>query len=152
MIGAECAKPSLMKEVIATADAPVALGAYSQAVKVNDMIFLSGQLPISPKTNELISGSIAEQTVQVLTNIREILEEGGARMDDVVKVTIFLQDLSNFDEMNRAYQQFFPNSETSTNLLPARSTVQVARLPRDADLEIECIAVISRDYQTPELY
>jgi len=152
MVGAICATPRRMKEVIATADAPVALGAYSQAVKVNDMIFLSGQLPISPKTNELISGTITEQTVQVLTNIREILEEGGARMDDVVKVTIFLQDLSNFDEMNRAYQRFFPNSETSTNLLPARSTVQVARLPRDADLEIECIAVISRDYQAPELY
>ncbi len=141
-----------MKEIIATADAPAALGPYAQGVKVNDTIYVSGQLPINPKTNELVGGSIAVQTEQVLVNLREILEEGGARLDDVVKITIYMIDLNQFDEMNRIFALFFPNTPTSTNLLPARATVQVARLPKDAELEMDCIAVISRDYQTPELY
>jgi 2-iminobutanoate/2-iminopropanoate deaminase len=135
-----------MKEIIATPDAPAAIGPYAQAVKVNDMIFVSGQLPYNPKNRELITGPIAAQTEQVLLNIRSILEEGGAHLDDVVKVTIYLQDLNNFDAMNEVYELFFPNNENSTNLLPARSTVEVARLPRDAGIEIDAIAVISRDY------
>lgn len=141
-----------MKETIATADAPAALGPYAQGVKVNDMIFVSGQLPVNPKTNQLLTGSIAVQTEQVLTNLREILEEGGARLDDVVKINIYMTDLNDFDEMNRIFSRFFPNTETSTNLLPARATVEVSRLPKDAQIEMDCIAVISRDYQTPELY
>lgn len=141
-----------MKEIIATADAPAALGPYAQGVKVNDTIYVSGQLPINPKTNQLLTGSIGAQTEQVLVNMREILEEGGARLDDVVKITIYMTDLDHFDEMNRVFAYFFPNTETSTNLLPARVTVEVSRLPRGAEIEIDCIAVISRDYIAPELY
>lgn len=141
-----------MKEIIATADAPAALGPYAQGVKVNDMIFVSGQLPVNPKTNQLVTGSIGAQTEQVLINLREILEEGGARLDDVVKITIYMTDLDSFDEMNRIFAHFFPNTDTSTNLLPARATVEVSRLPKNAEIEMDCIAVISRDYQTPEMY
>lgn len=141
-----------MKEIIATPEAPAAIGPYAQAVKVNDMIFVSGQLPYNPKNRELIVGNIAAQTEQVLLNIRSILEEGGAHLDDVVKVTIYMKNLEHFDEMNEVYELFFPNNENSTNLLPARSTVEVSRLPRDAGIEIDAIAVISRDYTTPELY
>ncbi len=135
-----------MKEIIATPEAPAAIGPYAQAVKVNDMIFVSGQLPYNPKNRELIVGPIEAQTEQVLLNIRSILEEGGAHLDDVVKVTIYLQDLNNFDAMNEVYELFFPNNENSTNLLPARSTIEVSRLPRDAGIEIDAIAVISHDY------
>lgn len=141
-----------MKEIIATPDAPAAIGPYAQAVKVNDMIFVSGQLPYNPKNREIVKGGIEAQTEQVLLNIRSILEEGGAHLDDVVKVTIYMKNLGDFEAMNATYELFFPNNEHSTNLLPARSTVEVARLPRDADIEIDAIAVISRDYMTPELF
>lgn len=141
-----------MKEIIATAEAPAALGPYAQAIKVNDMIFVSGQLPINPKTNELILGTITEQTEQVLLNLRAILEEAEATLDDIVKINIYMTDLEEFAEMNRVYQLFFPNTAVSTNLLPARATVQVARLPRDAKIEMEAIAVISRSEYAPELY
>ena len=141
-----------MKEIIATPDAPAALGPYAQAIKVNDMIFVSGQLPINPKTNALVTGSITEQTEQVLLNLRSILEEASATLDDIVKINIYMVDLDDFDEMNRVYQLFFPNTEVSTNLLPARATVQVARLPRDAEIEMDAIAVITHDSYAPELY
>ena len=141
-----------MKEIIATADAPAALGPYAQGIKVNDMIFVSGQLPVNPKTNEMVAGSIKEQTEQVLLNLRAVLEEGEATLDDIVKVTIFMADLDDFDAMNAVYKLFFPNTETSTNLLPARSTVQVARLPRDAQIEMEAVAVITHSRYEPELY
>ena len=141
-----------MKEIIATADAPAALGPYAQGIKVNDMIFASGQLPVNPKTNELVPGGIREQTEQVLLNLRSVMEEGEATLDDIVKVTIFMVDLEDFDAMNSVYKLFFPNTETSTNLLPARSTVQVARLPRDAQIEMEAIAVITHSSYEPELY
>ena len=141
-----------MKQAIATAEAPPAIGPYAQAIKVNDMVFVSGQLPLNPKTRQLITGDIAAQTEQVLVNIRAILEEADATLDDVVKVTIYLKDLNQFDVVNKIYAYFFPNTETSTNLLPARSTVEVSRLPRDADIEIDAIAVISKGYIAPELY
>jgi 2-iminobutanoate/2-iminopropanoate deaminase len=141
-----------MKEIIATPDAPAAIGPYAQAVKVNDMIFVSGQIPINPRNNQLINGDVGAQTEQALTNLRAILEEGGANLNDVVKVTVYMKDLGQFAAMNRVYEMFFPNTESSTNLLPARVTVEVSRLPRDADVEIDCIAVISRDYMTPELF
>lgn len=141
-----------MKEIIATPDAPAAIGPYAQAVKVNDMIFVSGQLPLNPKNRQMVTGDISAQTEQVLENLRSILEEGGANLNDVVKVNIYMKDLNQFDAMNRVYEMFFPNSEASTNLLPSRSTVEVSRLPRDADIEIDCIAVIARDYMTPELF
>lgn len=141
-----------MKEIIATAEAPAALGPYAQAVKVNDMIFVSGQLPLNPKNREMVAGAIGAQTEQVLINIRAILEEGGAHLNDIVKVTIYMKNLAEFDEMNRVYEMFFPNSATSTNLLPSRSTVEVSRLPRDAEIEIDCIAIITNDYMMPELF
>lgn len=141
-----------MKQSIATVEAPPALGPYAQAVKVNDMVFVSGQLPLNPKTREMITGDISAQTEQVLQNIRAILEEADANLDDVVKITIFMKDLSQFDAMNRIYALFFPNTDTSTNLLPARSTIEVSRLPRDADIEMDAIAVITQGYYAPELY
>ena len=141
-----------MKEIIATADAPAALGPYAQAIKVNDMIFASGQLPVNPKTNEIVAGGITEQTEQALLNLRAVLEEGEATLDDIVKVNIYMIDLEDFDAMNAVYKLFFPNTETSTNLLPARSTVQVSRLPRDAQIEIEATAVITHSRYEPELY
>ena len=141
-----------MKAIIATADAPAALGPYAQAIKVNDMIFASGQLPVNPKTNEIVPGGITEQTEQALLNLRAVLEEGEATLDDIVKVNIYMIDLEDFDAMNAVYKLFFPNTETSTNLLPARSTVQVARLPRDAQIEMEAIAVITHSRYEPELY
>lgn len=141
-----------MKKAIATPDAPPAVGPYAQAIKVDNMVFVSGQLPLNPKTRTLIVGDIAQQTEQVLLNIRAILEEADANLDDVVKVNIYLTDLEKFDEVNRVYALFFPNTETSQNLLPARATVEVSRLPKDAEIEMDAIAVISREYTTPELF
>lgn len=141
-----------MKRIIATPEAPPAIGPYAQAVKVNDMVFVSGQIPLNPKTAQIVPGGLVEQTEQVLTNIRAILEEADATLDDVVKVTIYLTDLSRFDEVNRVYEMFFPSSEGTTNLLPARATVEVSKLPRGAEVEMDAIAVISRDYIAPELF
>ena len=135
-----------MKTIIATADAPPALGPYAQAVKVNDTLYVSGQLPMDARTRQLIGGSITEQTEQVLINMREILEEGGATLDHVVKVTIYLKDMNDFDEMNKTYEMYF------RNLPPARSTVEVARLPKDAALEMDCIAVITSGGYDPEMF
>ncbi len=143
---------SNLKTAIATPDAPPALGAYSQGVKVGDTIYVSGQLPIDPKSREIVSGGIAAQTEQVLLNIREILEEGEASLGDIVKVTIFLRDLSNFAEVNRVYEIFFPNTEFDSQVPPARSTVEVSRLPRDAEIEIDAIATISGKYVDSEIY
>jgi 2-iminobutanoate/2-iminopropanoate deaminase len=143
---------SNLKTAIATPDAPPALGPYSQGVKVGDTIYVSGQLPIDPRTREIVSGGIAAQTEQVLLNIREILEEGEASLGDIVKVTIFLRDLSNFAEVNRVYEIFFPNTEFDPQVPPARSTVEVSRLPRDAEIEIDAIAVISGKYVDSEIY
>jgi 2-iminobutanoate/2-iminopropanoate deaminase len=143
---------SNLKTAIATPDAPPALGPYSQGVKIGDTIYVSGQLPIDPRTREIVSGGIAAQTEQVLLNIREILEEGEASLGDIVKVTIFLRDLSNFAEVNRVYEIFFPNTEFDPQVPPARSTVEVSRLPRDAEIEMDAIAVISGRYVDSEIY
>ena len=133
------------KRVIATPDAPPALGPYSQAIRVNDTIYVSGQLPMDPKTRQLVGGSIAAQTERVLLNIRAILEEGEASLEHVVKMTIYMKDLSQFDEMNRVFGLFFPVSEHSPMLPPARSTVEVSRLPRDAAIEMDAIAVVTSE-------
>ncbi|MDF2440417.1 MAG: 2-iminobutanoate/2-iminopropanoate deaminase [Abditibacteriota bacterium] len=145
-----------MKEIIATIDAPPAIGPYAQGVKAGDTIYVSGQLPIDPKTGRLINGTIAAQTERVLLNIRAIVEEGGASLEDVVKITIYLKDLGDFDEVNRIYKIFFPYSDDpnslSQSLPPARSTIEVSRLPKDAELEMDAIAVVSHGYSDPDMY
>lgn len=141
-----------MKTAIATPDAPPALGPYSQGVRVGDVLFVSGQLPINPKTGQIVSGGIGAQTEQILLNIRSILEEGESSISDIVKVTIYMRDLNEFDEMNRVYEIFFPNTEYNSNIPPARSTVEVSRLPRDASIEIDAVAIVGGTYIDPELY
>ena len=124
------------KKVVQTEKAPKAIGPYSQAIQAGNFLFLSGQIPIDPKTGELVKGDIRKQTQQVLENIKGILESQGLGMENVVKSTIFLKDIANFNQVNEVYATYFPSSP------PARSTVEVAKLPRDADIEIEAIAVI----------
>jgi 2-iminobutanoate/2-iminopropanoate deaminase len=143
---------SNLKTALATPDAPPALGPYSQGVKVGDTIYVSGQLPIDPKTGQIVSGGIAVQTEQVLLNLRAILEEGEASLQDIVKITIFLKDLSHFGDVNRIYEMYFPNTDFNPSVPPARSTVEVSRLPREAEIEMDAIAVISGGYVDPELY
>lgn len=124
-----------MNKVLSTPNAPAAIGPYSQGIQTGSIIFVSGQLPIVPATGALLEGSVGEQTAQSLNNIRNILAESGCTLADVVKTTIFLRDMNDFGEVNAAYATFFPENA------PARACVQVARLPKDADLEIEAIAV-----------
>ncbi len=126
-----------MNEIISTENAPGAIGPYSQAVKVGGMIFCSGQIPINPVTGEFVSHAVSEQTEQVLKNLREVLGAAGADFSHVVKTTVFLADMSDFSEMNEVYAKYFGENE------PARATVQAARLPRDAKVEIDCIAVLA---------
>ena len=125
-----------MKEIIATESAPRAIGPYSQAVRAGNLIFASGQIPIDPATGEFVSGEIAEQTEQVLRNISAVFEAAGASLNQVVKTTVFLADMDDFTAMNDVYARFFGEHR------PARATVQAARLPRDAKVEIEAIAVV----------
>ena len=124
------------KKVIHTDSAPKAIGPYSQAIQAENFLFLSGQIPLDPKTGELVKGDIRQQTQQVLENIKGVLESQKLGMGDVVKVTIFLKDIENFNRVNGVYATYFPPPA------PARSTVGVAKLPRDADIEIEAIALI----------
>jgi len=125
-----------MKRNIATDKAPQPIGPYSQAVVNDGYVFVSGQVPFNPQTGELIEGDIALQTERVLQNISAILEEAGTSLDHVVKTTVFLADMNDFVSMNEAYRRYFKT------VLPARSTVEVARLPRDARIEIEVIAAV----------
>jgi 2-iminobutanoate/2-iminopropanoate deaminase len=125
-----------MREIVSTDKAPGAIGPYSQAIKTGGMIFCSGQIPIDPVTGEFVSNDIAEQTEQVLKNLSAVLEAGGANLASVVKTTVFLSDMSDFAAMNEVYGRYFSENK------PARATVQAARLPRDAKVEIECIAVV----------
>ena len=125
-----------MKEIISTENAPGAIGPYSQAVKAGDMVFCSGQIPIDPSTGEFVSNDVAEQTRQVLKNLSAVLEAAGTDLNNVVKTTVFLADMNDFTAMNEIYAEFFSDNK------PARATVQAARLPRDARVEIDCIAVI----------
>lgn len=125
-----------MKEIISTENAPGAIGPYSQAVKTENMIFCSGQIPIDPATGEFVSGAVAEQTRQVLKNLSAVLKAAGSNLNGVVKTTVFLADMNDFAAVNEVYAEFFNENK------PARATVQAARLPRDARVEIDCIAVI----------
>jgi 2-iminobutanoate/2-iminopropanoate deaminase len=125
----------MSKEIIKTKNAPDAIGPYSQAVEIPEsgLIFVSGQLPINPKNNE-IGSDIKTQTFQSLKNIKEILNKGNYSMDNIVKMTVFLKDINEFKQMNEVYETFF------TEKFPARCAVQVACLPKDAKIEIEAIA------------
>ena len=123
-----------MKTIISTAKAPAAIGPYSQATDLGSLVITSGQLPIDPATGAFPEG-IQEQTKQSLTNVKAILEAAGLTMDSVVKTTVFLSDMNNFGAMNEVYATFFPEGS-----YPARSAVEVARLPKDALVEIEVIA------------
>ncbi len=125
-----------MKKIISTENAPGAIGPYSQAVKTGNFVFCSGQIPIDPATGEFVSDNVAEQTEQVLKNLEKVLEAAESSLKNVVKTTVFLADMNDFGEMNEVYAKFFSENK------PARATVQAARLPKDARVEIECIAVI----------
>ncbi len=123
-----------MKKVIATTNAPEALGPYSQAIEANGMLFASGQIPIDPATGKCVEGGIVEQTTQVLKNIAAVLEAAGYTKEHVVKCTVLMQDLEDFTAMNEVYGQFFTSAQ------PARSTFQVAALPLGVKIEVEVIA------------
>ena len=124
-----------MNKAINTNNAPAAIGPYSQAIEANGMVFASGQLPIDPATGNFAEGGIKEQTRQALTNAQNILKEAGTDLAHVVKTTVFLSDMANFGEMNEVYSEFF------TQPFPARSAVAVKTLPKNALVEVECIAV-----------
>lgn len=124
-----------MREIVSTDKAPGAIGPYSQAIKTGGMVYCSGQIPIDPVTGEFVSNDIAGQTEQVLKNLSAVLEAGGTNLGNVVKTTVFLADMSDFAVMNEVYAKYFNENK------PARATVQAARLPRDAKVEIDCIAV-----------
>ncbi|MGA2517305.1 MAG: RidA family protein [Thermodesulfobacteriota bacterium] len=126
----------MKKKVMQTEKAPRAIGPYSQAIRAENFLFLSGQIPLDPKTGELVRGDIRQQTQQVLENIKGVLESQKLGMEDVVKVTIFLKNIGDFNQVNEVYGTYFPSFP------PARSTIGVAALPRDADIEIETIALI----------
>jgi 2-iminobutanoate/2-iminopropanoate deaminase len=124
-----------MREVIATSNAPKAIGPYSQAIRAGGMIFCSGQIALDPVTNQLIQGDIAAQTERVLKNLSAVLWEAGSNLEHVVKTTVFLKDMSDFAAMNEVYGKYFSKQP------PARSTVEAARLPKDVLVEIDVIAV-----------
>ncbi len=124
-----------MKEIIATEKAPAAIGPYSQGIKANGFVFTSGQIPLDPATGAFPDG-ITAQTKQSLTNVKAILEQAGTSLDNVIKATVFLSDMNHFAEMNAVYSEFF-----GTTNPPARSAVEVAKLPKDALVEIEVIAL-----------
>lgn len=127
---------STLREVIATEQAPRAIGPYSQAIRAGNLLFCSGQIPIDPSTGEFVSGGVAEQTEQVMRNLSAVLDAGKSSLSQVVKTTVFLADMDDFTAMNEVYGRYFSENP------PARATVQAARLPRDARVEIEAIAII----------
>ena len=127
---------TMEKNVISTSKAPSAIGPYSQAIRVGNFVFASGQIPIDPKTGLFVEGGIKEQTRQSLTNVKSILEEAGLTMSNVVKTTVFMADMNDFADMNAVYSEFF------TEPYPARSAVAVKTLPKGALVEIEVIAAI----------
>jgi 2-iminobutanoate/2-iminopropanoate deaminase len=125
-----------MKQVLNTENAPKALGPYSQGIKAGCLIFLSGQLGLDPKTNDFAEGGVVEQTRQALNNLKHVVESAGSKMENVVKTTVFLKDMNDFQAMNLIYGEFFKSEP------PARSTVQVAALPKGGLVEIEAIVKV----------
>lgn len=124
-----------MKKVIQIPGAPAPIGPYSQAILVKDTLYVSGQIPLNPKTGKLVDNSIEDSTHQVMKNIVALVSESGMSVDNIVKCSIFLKDLNNFAKVNEIYAEYF------RSLPPARETVQVSKLPMDVDVEISCIAV-----------
>ncbi|MBY0373477.1 MAG: RidA family protein [Bryobacteraceae bacterium] len=124
-----------MKQIIATDHAPKAIGPYSQAVVHNGIAYLSGQIPLDPATGAMVEGDIVVQTERVLENLKAVLEASGSGLGKVLKTTVFLKSMDDFPKMNEVYTRYFGES------LPARSTVQAAKLPRDVQVEIDCIAI-----------
>lgn len=124
-----------MKEVISTPHGPKAIGPYSQAIRANGLIFISGQVAFDPATSQLVEGDIAAQTDRVIQNLKAIVEAAGSSLDKAVKTTVFLKDMGEFAKMNEVYARYFPSAP------PARATVEVARLPRDVRVEIDLIAL-----------
>ena len=127
------------KETISTKDAPQAIGPYSQAIRFGNLIFVSGQIPIEPEAGKILKGDIKEQTKLILENLNNVLAAGGSSLDNVLRTTIFLTDLEDYPAVNETYAQYF------NDLPPARSTVQVAKLPMDAQIEIDAIACINTE-------
>lgn len=125
-----------MRQTVSTAQAPKAIGPYSQAIVHNGIAYLSGQIPLDPVTGQLVEGGIAVQTERVLENLKAVLSACGSSLGQVLKTTVFLQDMAEFPRMNEVYTRYFPSDP------PARSTVQAARLPRDVRVEIDCIAAV----------
>ena len=128
-----------MREIVKTESAPAAIGPYSQAVRAGSFVFASGQIPLDPKTGQFVEGGVAEQTEQVMRNLTAVLEAAGTGLDRVVKTTVFLADMNDFALMNEVYGRYFQENP------PARATVQAARLPRDARVEIEVIALAGKE-------
>ena len=124
-----------MLEIINSKEAPAAIGPYSQAIKANGFVFVSGQIPMDPKTKEIVKGDVMDQTRQSIENIIAILKEAGLDLNDVVKTTVFIKDMNEFDKVNEVYGSYFNENK------PARACVEVARLPKDVKVEIEAIAV-----------
>ena len=125
-----------MKKVVATEEAPKAIGPYSQAIVHNGMAYLSGQIPLDPATGKVVEGDIAIQTARVLDNLSAVLEACGASLENVLKTTVFIKDMGEFARMNEVYARYFAANP------PARSTVEAARLPRDVRVEIDAIAIV----------
>jgi len=123
------------KKIISTAQAPAAIGPYSQANQIGEMLFTSGQIPLVPETMEIVEGGIAEQAKQSMENLMAVLKEANASADSVIKTTCFLSDMNNFVAFNEVYATYFPENA------PARSCVEVARLPKDVLIEVEAIAI-----------
>jgi 2-iminobutanoate/2-iminopropanoate deaminase len=126
-----------MKETVSTSNAPKAIGPYSQAIRAGNFVFLSGQIPLDPATGQLVEGTIQLQTERVLENMRAVLAAAGLSFENVVKTTVFLKSLTDFPHMNEVYARYFNANP------PARSTVEVSRLPRDVQIEIDAIAMAS---------
>lgn len=129
-------KVLMMIETVSSENAPKALGPYSQAIKAGNFVFCSGQIPINPATNSIEAVTIEDQTRQVITNLKNVLEASGSSLANVVKTTVFIKDMNDFVALNGVYAEMFEQTR------PARSCVEVARLPKDVKVEIECIATV----------
>lgn len=126
----------MKKTVVSTSKAPSVIGPYEQGIKIDSFVFTSGQIPINPETNEPVRGSIEDETRQVLENISEVLRAGGSSLDNAIKITVYLKDLSLFSRMNEVYRSFFPENK------PARTCVEVSELPKGVGVEMDAVAFI----------